>query len=83
MNTKLNNAVIKATKETFKAVIGCPVQNSPPVEQPISGQQIETSIIISFIGSVSGAFTMRFSKELGGTLASKMLGIDSSRISTS
>lgn len=75
MNTALNDAIIKATKETFKAVIGCGVQNSQPVEHKINGQQVDTSVIISFVGSVSGAFTMRCSKELGAALASRMLGI--------
>ena len=76
MNAAINEAIIKATKETFKAVIGCGIQNSPPVEQKINGQQVDTSVIISFVGSVSGAFTMRCSKELGASLASSMLGMD-------
>jgi len=76
MNTRLNEAIIKATKETFKAVIGCGIQNTQPVEQRINGQQVDTSVIISFVGDISGAFTMRCSKELGAALASKMLGVE-------
>jgi chemotaxis protein CheX len=76
MDVALNEALIKATKETFKAVIGLGIQNSQPVEKKINGHQVDTSVIISFVGSVSGAFTMRCSKELGASLASIMLGID-------
>mgnify|MGYP000109053900 CR=1 FL=1 len=76
MNTVLNNAMIMATKETFKAVIGTGIQSSTPVEQPINGQQVDTSVIISFVGAISGAFTLRCSKEMGASLASKMLGME-------
>ena len=76
MNDVLNNAVIKATKETFKAVIGCPIQNDSPAEMKMNGGQVDTSVIISFVGGVSGAFTMRCSKEFGAKMASQMLGIE-------
>ena len=76
MNATLNDAIIKAATETIKTVIGCAVQNSPPVEQVINGQQVDTSVIITFVGDLSGAFTMRLSKEMGAELASKMLGVE-------
>lgn len=76
MNDVLNDAVIKAVKETFKAVIGSAPQNSPPTETKMNGVQVDTSVIISFVGEVSGVFTLRCSKEFGAKIASQMLGIE-------
>ena len=76
MNDVLNNAVIKATKDTFKAVIGCTILNDSPKEMGINGAQVDTSVIISFVGGISGAFTLRCSKEFGASMASQMLGVD-------
>jgi chemotaxis protein CheX len=61
MNNTMNRALIQATKETFRQVVGYEVQNSAPEEKNINGTHVDTSVIISFVGAISGAFTLRCS----------------------
>ena len=76
MNNGLNQAVIKATGEIFKSVLDWSVQSSTPVEKPINASHQEVSVIISFVGTISGAITLKCSGKLATEIASQMLGMD-------
>lgn len=76
MNRKFNRAIIKATKETFEAVIGLPIKNATPVDGKINGTNLDTSAIIEVAGKLNGTIALRCSKEVGAQLASNMMGID-------
>lgn len=76
MDPRLNESVIKATKETFKSLTGDIVQNGTPEKQKISNSPGETSVVISIVGDVTGAITLRCSKTFAASVASKMLGIE-------
>ena len=74
MDTNLNQAVIKATIDTLEALVGMAVESGPPVESKPDGASRETSVIISFVGDIAGAFTLRCSRQFAAKLASQMLG---------
>jgi CheY-specific phosphatase CheX len=76
VNKKLNKAIIKATKETFEAVIGHPIKSSSPVDSLSNGGELDTSVLIRFAGKLSGTITLRCSKEMAAGLASNMMGIE-------
>ncbi len=76
MDTTLNQAVIKATEDIFDSMLGWDVKGKAPVEKPINASSAETSVIISIVGNVSGAITLKCTKKLAGEIASGMLGMD-------
>lgn len=76
MSKKINKAIIKATKETFDAVIGHPIRSSTLLDRRVNGRNLDTSVIITVAGKLSGTIAMRCSKEIGAQLASNMMGVD-------
>lgn len=76
MNNILNQSIIKATEEILDSVLGWGVKAGAPVEKMINSSSAETSVIISFLGSISGAFTLKCSTKLAGEMASAMLGME-------
>ena len=76
MDKNLNQAVIQATEEMFDSVVGWKVKSLPPVEETLNGSSAETSVIISFVGNISGAFVLKCTKACAVDIASQMLGMD-------
>ena len=74
MDERLNNSMILATKETLSSVLGVDTVCSSPVEEVINTSGGETSVVIGFVGGISGAFTLKCSRELCVQIASDMLG---------
>ena len=74
MNQKLNESLTRATEDIFENALGWSVKSSPPKERPINESWAETSVIISFVGSISGALTLKCSKKLASHIATDMLG---------
>ena len=60
--------------EMIMAATGKSITNGPPTVAKINGTPAETSVVISLIGGVQGAVTLRCSLELAADLASSMLG---------
>ena len=76
MNELLNRSLEGATKEIMKSVLDWDIVNRSPVEKLIRDNTIsETSVFISFVGELSGAFTMKCSNQLASLIASEMLGM--------
>jgi CheY-specific phosphatase CheX len=76
MNDALNEAMCGAIEEVSQTVLGKQVQASPAVETRGDDRRYETSVLISFVGDVSGAFALRCTKKLGAAIASQMLGTE-------
>ncbi len=76
MDDVLNLSVIKGTEEMFESVLGWKVTGSAPVEKQIGEAKSEVSVIISFVGAVSGAFVLKCSKKFAAAIASQMLGME-------
>lgn len=76
MDNTLNRSVIKAAGEIFSNYLGWDIKGRIPVERPINESYKEVSVIISFVGSISGAITMKCSKKLATEIASGMLGTE-------
>ena len=76
MNKALNDSVMRATKQIISATAGCAVTSNDPVEKGIGEDSQYASVIISFFGSISGAFTLKCSRESARFFASQMLGMD-------
>ncbi len=76
MDDALNQAVRIATEEVFETFLGWKITSAAPVESTINGTAAETSVIISFVGNLSGAFTLKCSTKLATEIASQMLGTD-------
>ena len=76
MDESLNQSLIKATEGIFEDMLGLSLKSSPPVEIALTDSKGETSVIISIVGAVSGAVTLKCSKKFGTKLASQMLGVE-------
>ena len=79
MNNRLNEAVVHATSDTFRDMLQAKIINSTPTQLPINhtnGICSETTVIISFVGEVSGALMLKCSKKVGSLIASRMLGME-------
>jgi len=76
MDNAFNKSLIKATGEIFQSMAGAAVSCKPPVEKTIKDTTAETSVIITFVGSISGAVTLKCSKKFASMIASQMLGTD-------
>lgn len=76
MNDALNQAVRGAMLEMFQSVLGKTAQGDAPVEAPPNERRYETSVVIGFVGGISGAFALRCSKKAAAHIASQMLGTD-------
>ncbi len=76
MDAALNESLIKATEDIFESVIGESVKSKPAVEKSLHDSSAETSVIISLVGSVSGAVTLKCSKSVASKMASQMLGME-------
>jgi len=76
MDNALNKSLIKATGEILQSMAGADVSCKPPIEKTIRDTTSETSVIITFVGSISGAITLKCSKKLASMIASQMLGMD-------
>jgi CheY-specific phosphatase CheX len=74
MNQQLNQSIITATEEVFETLLGTPVLSGQPEQKPINKETEETTVVISFMGEVSGAFTLKCSKQTAFFLTGKMLG---------
>lgn len=75
MNVRLNSSVATATKEVFRSALGRDVQSSEPKLVPVNSPTNEVSVIMAFVGSVSGAFILKCSSEFATSIASDMLGL--------
>lgn len=73
MNERLNHAVINAIEEIFQTMLGVKVTSNAPIEKYINEEQYELNIVISIVGELSGAITLKSSKKLAIIIASKML----------
>ena len=69
MNDDLLNAVRGAVGEIFQSVVGSEVRFSPPVELELNTRRYETSVVISFVGGLSGAFALRCSGATAARIA--------------
>ena len=76
MNQQLNQSVIKATEDIFQSMLGLQVQPGSPEEKPINEGTEETNVLISVMGEVSGAFTLKCSTQTATYLTGKMLGTE-------
>jgi CheY-specific phosphatase CheX len=76
MDQRLNESVMAATKEMFSSMLGWDVECKPPIERPVNTTTAETSAIISFVGSPSGAFALKCTLGFASKIASQMLGMD-------
>ena len=74
MNDALNEAVRAATTEICQTVLGKHVTSGPATVAKAESRHYETSVVISFVGSISGAFALRCSMKVGAAIASQMLG---------
>jgi chemotaxis protein CheX len=68
--------LLKATEDIFESVIGESLKCKLPVERSLDNSVGETSVIISFVGSVSGAVTLKCSNTFASKIASQMLGME-------
>ena len=75
MDNNLNKSLIKATGEILQAMIGADVSCKLPVERHIKDTDSETSVIITFLGSPSGAVTLKCSTKFASMIAEEMLGV--------
>ena len=76
MNAELNQTVLQATEEVFESLLGWNVQCGVPVEKTINSLSCETSVVISFVGGISGAVMLKCSNRLAARMASEMLGVE-------
>ncbi len=76
MDASLNRSLLKATEDIFESVIGESVKCKLPVERALDHSISETSVIISFVGSISGAVTLKCSSSFAAKMASQMLGME-------
>jgi CheY-specific phosphatase CheX len=76
MNDALNKAVSEAMVELLQSILDGKAESSPAVEAKANSRAYETSVVISFVGSVSGAFALRCSAKLASLVGSRMLGSD-------
>jgi CheY-specific phosphatase CheX len=74
MNDTLNQAIRDATLEMFQSILGKTAQAAVPMEVQVDARNHETSVVISFVGSLSGAFALRCSRKFAARIASQMLG---------
>jgi CheY-specific phosphatase CheX len=75
-NGPLNQAVREATLEMFESVLAKTAEGGAPQSTAAASRSYETSVVISFVGSVSGAFALRCSRKMAAKVASQMLGTD-------
>ena len=75
MDNNLNKSLIKATGEILQSVIGAEVSCKLPVERHIKDTDSETSVIVTFVGSISGAVTLKCSTKFASMIAGEMLGV--------
>ena len=76
MNEKLNNAVLDAVKDMFKTMLSEEIQSGNIVEKNIDEPKFEVNVVISFVGKITGAITLKGSKKLAKDITSKMLGFE-------
>ncbi len=76
MNDALNDAIRGALEEVAQTVLGKQSQPVAAVEARGDARQHETSVVISFVGTISGAFALRCTKKVGAAIASQMLGTE-------
>ena len=76
MNQQLNQSIIKATEEVFETLLGTPVLSGSPEQKPVNKGTEETTVVISFMGEMSGAFTLKCSRQSATFLTGKMLGTE-------
>jgi len=75
VNHALNAAVQSAAEELFGSVVGVSASFQPPVEMREDRKsQHETTVVISFVGTISGAFALRCSTRAASRIATQMLG---------
>jgi chemotaxis protein CheX len=76
MNTRLNDAITRATGEILKDMLRLKVTHEPATEKPINqtnGVCSDTTSIISFVGDISGALMLKCSKQVSTKIASMLL----------
>ncbi len=71
----MNKAVIFATEEIFNKMFNINVKNNIPLEKKIDESKYDVNIIITLVGELNGAFTLKCSMKLACDIASKMLEI--------
>ena len=79
VNSSLNDAVIRATLDTFRDMLQANITNDEPREVSLNRSTedfCETTVVISFVGEISGAFVFKCSKKTGAVIASRMLGME-------
>lgn len=74
MNDALNQAVSAAAVEMFQSVLDKTPEASPATEVSLNARTYEASVVISFVGTISGAFALRCSLKMAAGIASQMLG---------
>lgn len=74
VNDALNTAVAEAMVEMLQSILDGSAESSPAVEAKPNSRPYETSVVISFVGTVSGAFALRCSAAFACLVASRMLG---------
>ena len=76
MSRALIEAVRDAAVRTFRDALGREVTPLPPQPSPAESSVFQTSVIISFVGAISGAFALRCSRKTGAAIAAQMLGTE-------
>ena len=76
MNEKMNKAVIQAAEEIFMKMLNIKVENKTPKEKNIDETKYEVNVVISLVGDLNGAITLKCPMKLACGVASKMLDID-------
>ena len=76
MNEKMNMAVIHAVEEIFIKMFNMKVKNKAPLEKNIDQTKHEVNIVISLVGELNGAITLKSSMKLACDVTSKMLNMD-------
>lgn len=79
MTEQLGKSIVAAVRETITAIGGGSVAASgEPAEgsSAANGFEADTSVIISVVGQLNGAFALRCNQTLAASLAGLMLGIE-------
>ncbi len=77
MDTHLRDAITKATVETIAALGGETLVPKEPLDGAGAKSFVaDTSVVISVVGNISGAFVLRCSQKYAAELAGSMLGVE-------
>ena len=72
----MNIAVITAVEEIFIKMFNIKVKNKTPLEKNIDKTKHEVNVVISLVGDLNGAITLKSSMKLACDIAGKMLDMN-------